>query len=118
MPSPLLPSGVTEHDGGLETGADARHLAHARPESYEPAPKARVDEGTAEAVKPGADVPEDHPGDADESCPHGVEHRSEFNAARRCPFPSVGLRGRRPSPSCARFALCREASARTPESRP
>jgi hypothetical protein len=47
--SPLLPSGVTVYDGGsttgIATGADARHLAEVRPDAYEPAPKARVDEG-------------------------------------------------------------------------
>jgi hypothetical protein len=42
--SPLLPSGVTAHGRDLVTGADARHLAEVRPDAYEPAPKARVDE--------------------------------------------------------------------------
>src|SRR3954447_11942383 len=45
--SPLLPSGVlVDASGAAHTGHDARRLARAQPERFEPHPKQRIDEGT------------------------------------------------------------------------
>jgi actin-like ATPase involved in cell morphogenesis len=44
--SPLLPSAVSLDESGLVVGRDAMHSARRAPESFEPNPKRRIDEGS------------------------------------------------------------------------
>ncbi|GAA2348257.1 Hsp70 family protein [Dactylosporangium salmoneum] len=56
--SPLLPSAVSLEEGGLVVGRDAVHSSRRAPESFEPNPKRRIDDGSVLLGERDVPVPE------------------------------------------------------------